>query len=98
GGGTDVDAAYAALDAAAKDVLDAPLDARVDRDTVEVALDPVQSVASRDSVGGPAPATVERELTRVADGLDADRTMLRERREALGRAGSRLDEEVSRRA
>jgi argininosuccinate lyase len=98
GGGADVDAAYAALDAAAKDVLDAPLDARVDRDAVEVALDPVQSVASRDSVGGPAPATVERELTRVADGLDADRTMLRERREALGRAGSRLDEEVSRRA
>ncbi|MFO7926227.1 argininosuccinate lyase [Natronomonas sp.] len=93
----DVDAAYAALAAAATEVLGDPLDAFVDRGAVVAALDPVESVASRDSVGGPAPAEVERELSRVADGLDADRATVDERREALERAETRLDEEVTRR-
>ena len=95
--GSDIDATYAALDAAAREVLDEALDARVDRTAVEAALDPVESVASRDSAGGPAPSALADELVGARAGLEDDREELGARRGALARAEARLDEEVSRR-
>lgn len=44
---------YDALEAAAEDVLGESLELFVDPSAVEDALDPVESVASRDSQGGP---------------------------------------------
>ncbi len=95
--GADIDGKYAALDAAAREVLDEALGAHVDRAAVEAALDPAESVASRESVGGPAPSTVADELVGARAGLEDDRKRLDGRREALDRADARLDEEVTRR-
>ena len=96
--GSDVAATYAALDAAAAETLDEPLEVRVDRETVEAALDPAESVASRDSVGGPAPSAVGAARSRSNEALAEHREALDSRREALKRAERRLDEEVARRA
>ena len=95
--GDDVDATYAALDAATREVLGEALEARVDRAAVEAALDPVESVASRDSVGGPAPSALGDELVDARAELDDDREELDARRESLDRANARLAEEVTRR-
>jgi argininosuccinate lyase len=95
--GSDAAAAYAALEAAAAETLGEPLEARVDRAAVEAALDPAESVASRDSVGGPAPSAVEATRSRAREALDDHRGALESRREALDRAERRLDEEVARR-
>ena len=86
---------YAAVAAAADDVLDAALSTYVDRATVEAALDPEESVAARDSVGGPAPAAVAAALDGVEDGIDADADALAGRRDALAAAADDLDREVA---
>jgi argininosuccinate lyase len=90
----------ATLDASAEDVLDASLFEYVSRSDVEQALDPVASVESRDSVGGPAPAAVAAQLDEASTDLDAHRSALAERREALDSASERLaaDTEVMTRA
>jgi len=95
--GSDTAAAYAALDAAAEETLGEPLEARVDRDAVEAALDPAESVASRDSAGGPAPSAFGAARTRARDALGEHRDALDARRAALERAEARLGEEVTRR-
>ena len=84
-----------AVDAAAREVLDAPLAEYVDPAAVETALDPTESVASRDSVGGPAPAAVEASLGDANERLAAHRDGLAERRDALAAAAELLDDEVS---
>ena len=87
---------YTAIEAAADAVLDESLSVYVERETVERALDPTESVARRDSSGGPAPAAVETTLS-MADsevGTDADR--LGERRERLSSASNELETEVTR--
>jgi argininosuccinate lyase len=89
--------AYETLDAAAREVLGGSLDEHVDRDAVEDALDPAESVASRDSVGGPAPDAVADALERVRSALDADRETVAARREALESAAAERDAEVRRR-
>jgi argininosuccinate lyase len=86
----------AALEAAAREVLGESLWSHVDRAAVERALDPEQSVASRDSRGGPAPDAVAAHLDRARDGLAGDRAAIDERRETLSTAARRLDREVSR--
>ncbi|MEF8807273.1 argininosuccinate lyase [Natronomonas sp.] len=86
---------YDALDEAAQDVLGEPLSQHVDREAVEAALDPEQSVASRDSLGGPAPDAVEAALDRAVVGVEADSGVLETKREALAAAADRLDTEVS---
>ena len=86
----------AALEAAAREVLGESLWSHVDRAAVESALDPEQSVASRDSRGGPAPDAVAAHLDRARDGLAGDRAAIDERRETLSTAARRLDREVSR--
>jgi argininosuccinate lyase len=85
---------YEALAAAAAESLEQPLSAYVDREAVEAALAPEASVASRDSLGGPAPAAVEGALERVGTALDEDRDALERRREALAAAADRLEREV----
>ncbi|SFR32677.1 argininosuccinate lyase [Halogeometricum limi] len=85
----------ATLDASAEDVLDASLFEYVSRADVERALDPVDSVASRDSAGGPAPAAVAAQLDEATAELDAHRTALAERRDALDAAAEELTTEVN---
>ncbi|THE65517.1 argininosuccinate lyase [Salinadaptatus halalkaliphilus] len=84
-------AGYDAIESAAADVLEEPLEDVVDPEAVETALDPAASVASRDSQGGPAPETVadqleaarasvsdhERTLTTTAEGLETAHETLR---------------------
>jgi argininosuccinate lyase len=87
---------YAALDAAAEEVLGDSLSAHVEREAVEAALDPAESVAARDSVGGPAADSVGAVLTAAEETVAADEAALSDRREALSAADERLRTEVSR--
>jgi argininosuccinate lyase len=86
---------YDALDAAAREVLGEPLDSFVEPGTVEAALDPAESVASRDSAGGPAPAAVADQLSAAGERIETDRDALAARRDALAVAADELDQEVS---
>jgi argininosuccinate lyase len=86
---------YDALDEAAQEVLGESLSEHVDREAVEAALDSEESVASRDSLGGPAPDAVEAALERAVAGVEADVDALETKREALSAAADRLDAEVS---
>lgn len=88
---------YEALDGAARDVLGEPLAERVDREAVEAALDPSTSVASRDSLGGPAPEAVEAALDRSVAALEADTETLETRRTALDSAAAKRHKEVNHR-
>lgn len=71
------------------------LDAVADREAIEGALDPVESVRMRDSRGGPAPSALGEHLDRARDGVAGDQTTLDERRESLAAAATKLDSEVS---
>jgi argininosuccinate lyase len=88
---------YEALDQAAGEVLGEPLPEHVDREAVEAALDPEQSVASRDSLGGPASEAVEAALDRAVAGVEAHGDALDANRDGLAAAADRLDTEVSNR-
>lgn len=87
---------YDALDAASKQVLDEPLDHHVSREAVESALDPEESVASRDSMGGPAPAAVETALVSADESVAADEKAVSELETALYVATDELIAEVAR--
>ena len=86
----------ATLDAVAEEVLGASLWEHVTRDAVEAALDPAESVASRDSQGGPAPAAVATDLEAATDDLAADTSSLASRRDSLTAADEKLQTEVAR--
>jgi argininosuccinate lyase len=88
GGGLD------AIEAALESVLGEPLDAVIDRDAIEAALDPAESVASRDSTGGPAGDAIADQLDAAADALAADREAVGDRRTALESAERALWREV----
>jgi argininosuccinate lyase len=68
----------------------------VPRGRVEAVLDPRESVASRDSAGGPAPEAVAAGLDSAAAGIDADTAALSEHRNALANADETLEGEVAR--
>ena len=85
----------AALEAAARELLGGSLWDYVDQGAVERALDPRESVLSRDSRGGPAPGVVTAHIDRARDGVDADRESLTDRRSAVETAREQLDREVS---
>ena len=85
----------AELEAAAEDVLGEPLTAYVDRETLEATLDPAESVAMRDSRGGPAPAAVAAHLDRAREALADDRAAVSERQEAVAAAAAALEAEVA---
>jgi len=86
---------YDAVATVAADVLDEPLDAYVSREAVEAALDPDQSVAMRDSMGGPAPEAVADQLVDAAARIEADEADEATTREALADAHDALAHEVS---
>ncbi len=88
------DPGFAELDAASEAVLGESLTAYVDREAVEEALDPAESVAMRDSRGGPAPETVTDHLERATATVDTDREAAEAKREALTEAGEQLHAEV----
>ena len=87
---------YSALSTVAEDVLGEPLSMYVDREAVKAALDPAESVAMRDSRGGPAPSAVGETLSAAADGLAADREEIEDRRAAVDAAAERRQTEVER--
>ena len=58
---------------------------------VRAALDPELSVARRDGLGGPAPATVRAVRERAVAALARDRTALLERGQAITGAAADLD-------
>jgi argininosuccinate lyase len=87
---------FAELTGAAEAVLDEPLTAYVDRAAVERALDPAESVAARDSRGGPAPAAVAASVERAGVSVETDRVAVAERRGRIERAATRRRTEVDR--
>ena len=87
---------YDALSAVAENVLGDPLSEYVDRAAVEAALDPAESVAMRDSRGGPAPEAVAEGLSAAETVLDDHGTTLAAERTALEAAETSLQAEVNR--
>src|SRR5699024_3283839 len=85
---------YAAVESAASEVLDGTLTEYVEREAVESALDADASVASRDSVGGPAPGAVEVALDEMGSAIERDSQQLAERRDQLAAAENALEMEV----
>ncbi len=85
----------AALDTAAETHLGESLFAYLSRDELEAALDPGESVANRDSAGGPAPAAVRSQLTHANSGIDDTRDAVTSRRASLAEAADRRREEVT---
>jgi argininosuccinate lyase len=85
---------YETLDSVCQDVLGESLSEYVDRGAIESALDPAESVAMRDSRGGPAPEAVAAALDTAQQRLDDDGTALAERQDALAAAAATLDSEV----
>ena len=88
------DPGYDDLNGAAETVLGESLSAYVDRAAVEAALDPVESVAARDSRGGPAPAAVTASLSRATDRLATDRETVESRKSRVEQASEQLATEV----
>lgn len=88
--GGDVDA----IEAAAADVLDEPLEDYLSREEIRTLLDPVHSVENRDSLGGPAPLAVAEQLDTAVDALDDDWDALDQRRSTLEQAHETLTEVV----
>ncbi|GAA0517385.1 argininosuccinate lyase [Halorubrum aquaticum] len=86
--------AAAKVDEAAREITGEPLSAYVSREEVEAALDPTESVASRDSTGGPAPDAVAEALAASRAELDDDAEVVATRRDALADATDRLETEV----
>ena len=82
------------LDSATEDVLGESLFDYVDRSAVDAALDPAQSVESRDSQGGPATAAVESTIAGARERLAADSDALADRQAALNEAETALKEAV----
>jgi len=82
------------LDEATQAVLGESLFAYVDRAAVESALDPAESVESRDSQGGPAPETVAAAVAGAREELAADEDALADRRTALAAAETTRQEAV----
>ncbi|SDR31141.1 argininosuccinate lyase [Natronobacterium texcoconense] len=86
---------YDALAAAAEEVLEEPLESYVEPAAVEEALDPAESVASRNSQGGPAPDAVGDQLESAREALAEDETALTEADDVLENAHQQLRSEVN---
>jgi len=85
----------AAIEAAAEDVLGESLTDYVDHETLAATLDPAESVAMRDSQGGPAPEAVAASVERARDRLAEDRGSVTDRRDAVAAAEEALTAEVA---
>ncbi|MFB6177314.1 MAG: argininosuccinate lyase, partial [Halobaculum sp.] len=90
----EYDEAVAVIDAAVEDVLGDSVFEWVEREALLAALDPVESVAARDSTGGPAPSATEAEVVAATEEIGADRSSVTGRRERLTTAAETLAAEV----
>jgi argininosuccinate lyase len=81
----------AAVQGATEAVTGQPLTDFVDVAAIEAALDPEESVAARDSVGGPAPAAVQAALETANDDIETDRLRLDERVDGIESAETTLE-------
>jgi argininosuccinate lyase len=81
---------------ALEDALDETANADVDREELAAALDPVTSVESRDSRGGPAPEAVAANLERAEAEYASDRSALDTHRDAIAGAADRLEMAIER--
>ena len=86
---------YDALDAAAQGVLGKSIADVAPREQVEAALDPAQSVASRNSRGGPAPEAVVDALDDVGMTVTEGRETVEAARDELQDAADSLQKEVA---
>ena len=84
-----------AVESAVEAVTGESLSAFVDPEVVAAALDPVESVAQRDSLGGPAPEAVRDALVDVVAGIEADEQAVADREAALAEAADALAAEVA---
>ena len=84
-----------ALDAATTEVTGEALERYVDQSTVETLLDPAESVAARDSRGGPAPSQVAAAIEDAEASLDADRETVTDRQTAIEAAEEQRHAAVS---
>ena len=89
-----VDVSAALLDSATQEVLGESLFEYADEQTVKSALDPAQSVESRDSQGGPAPEAVEATIAGARETVASDSDTMATRRERLADAETTLQEAV----
>ncbi|MEF8780146.1 MAG: argininosuccinate lyase [Haloferacaceae archaeon] len=89
------DLSAAKIDAVAEEVMGESLFAYVNREDVRAALDPVESVASRDSTGGPAGPEVAAGIAAARDGLRDDEAAASERRDGIEAARETLASEVA---
>lgn len=85
----------AAIHVAVETVLDEPLEAVCEPAAIEASLDPRNSVTMRNSLGGPAPETVDPAIDRSADTLATDRTRLDTTQSALEEASTVLDDAIT---
>jgi len=92
--GSETAVSAAILDAATEEVLGDSLFEYVNEEAVTEALDPAQSVDSRDSQGGPAPEAVEATIAGARETLATDSERLVDARERLDAAESDLASEV----
>ncbi|MFO7832787.1 MAG: argininosuccinate lyase [Halohasta sp.] len=90
----ETEVSTALLDAATEEVLGESLFEYVEESAVDDALDPAQSVDSRDSQGGPAAEAVKSTITGARETLAVDSDALADRRAALDDAETALQEAV----
>ncbi|AKH98596.1 argininosuccinate lyase [Halanaeroarchaeum sulfurireducens] len=93
---TDGSPDLATIEAATREVTGAALSEYVSREAVESALDPVESVSSRDSRGGPGPDAAEATLKELTASLETHRDAIDERQRRIQRATDRRQEVVER--
>ncbi|MFC6962001.1 argininosuccinate lyase [Halocatena marina] len=86
----------AAIESAAEEILDEPLGAYISNEEIQATLDPIQSVASRDSRGGPAPSAIDAQLDSVTKSLESDREALTNQQANIESAHKTLTEVVHR--
>jgi argininosuccinate lyase len=91
---SDTEVSTQLLDSATEDVLGESLFEYVEESAVDAALDPAQSVDSRDSQGGPAPEAVTATIAGAREALAVDSQRLTDKRGALDAASAALSEEV----
>ena len=91
---TDGSPDRAAIEAATRDVTGEDLAEYAAPEAVAAALDPTESVASRDSPGGPAVSAVETTLDEQTDAIAVDRDRIEDRKTTLSHANERRLEVV----
>ncbi len=93
----DTKAVIEAVESTAREVLGPDgVSPYVEAAELAAVLDPIESVATRDSFGGPAPMAVAAALDRVEADLTTDTEQLTDRRETLAAAAAARREEVDR--